>query len=501
MNSEKESFNKMVLLTMARIFGIAFSIVIPMYLGRKLPVETYGTYKQLMLFFWFSQVALNLGLDDSAYYFLKWEPKKFPLFCFNALVFNFFVTGILWIALIVFKTSIAAFLVNPAIAIYLPLLGFLIFATVSSMQIEGMLFVGLNRFNERLVVDLTTELLKSLAIIGAFFFYNSIEMALYFLCAIMGVRLLATMVLIHACVLKAGLAYVDSIKEFTSQLKYGLPLGVSRILSNALNMENYYISHFFSLTQFTFYSVGCFENPLVNATRASMNELTNIELVDAMKNNDHQKAVRIWRSMTRKLFLFIIPFVAYMICFANEIIRFIFSDKYLQSVPIFMVFNLFLIVGAVNPEAIFRATSKTQLALRIKVLSLLVGIGLIVAGAVWGGMIWALIGKILAVLLMNCLGLFIGAKLLKTNFLNLFQWRELLGVLIVSVIISLFVRLIFWNSSLIPFLVLALSFLLYVSLHFCISCLFRLIKEDELFHLKSIFTRLLTKGKLILKLS
>lgn len=501
MTSSKDSFNKMVLLTMARIFGIAFSIAIPMYLGRKLPVETYGTYKQLMLFFWFSQVALNLGLDDSAYYFLKWEPKKFPLFCFNALMFNFFVTGILWFLLIVFKTNIGVFLDNPEIATYLPLLGFLIFATVSSMQIEGMLIVGLNRFNERLLVDMSTELLKSLAIIGAFFFYNSIEMVLYFLCAIMGVRLLATMTLIHTCVLKAELSYRNSIKEFTSQLKYGLPLGVSRILSNALNMENYYISHFFSLTQFTFYSVGCFENPLVNATRASMYEMTNIEMVDAMKNNDHQKAVRIWRSMTRKLFLFVVPFVAYMICFANEIIRFIFSDKYLQSVPIFMVFNLFLIVGAVNPEAIFRATSRTHLALRIKVLSLFIGILLIIAGALWGGMIWALVGKIFAVLLMNCLGLFIGAKLLKTNFLNLFQWRDLFVVILVSIIISLFVRLIFWNSLMNPFFTLAFSFLLYVSLHFSISCLFRLIKEDELLHLKSIITTLFVKGKLIFKFS
>jgi O-antigen/teichoic acid export membrane protein len=370
-NKDKESFNKMIMLTGARIIGIVFSISIPMYLGRKLSIETYGTYKQLMLFFWFSQVALNLGFDDSVYYFLRWNPKKFPLYSFNAMVFNLFMTGLLWMVFTVYKVEISSLVKNPSLAEYLPILGYLVLATVSSMQIEGILIVGLNRFNERLMIEVGTELLKSIAVIVAFYYFNSVYVVLLFLSAIMTVRLIATIAIIHSCKKSAELSYRDAPQYLMAQAKFGLPLGVSRILHNILNMENFFISSFFSLIQFTYYSVGCFENPLVNAARTSMFEMANIEMVSAMSENNTLKAVEVWRSMTRKLFMVIVPFVAYMIFFAHEIITFIFSTKYLASVPFFMVFNLFLIVGAINPEPLFRASSKTHLALKIKVIGLI----------------------------------------------------------------------------------------------------------------------------------
>ena len=483
------------MLTGARVIGIIFSIFIPMYLGRKLSIETYGTYKQIMLFFWFSQVALNLGFDDSVYYFLNRNPNKFPLYSFNAMIFNLLITGILWGVLSVFKVEISSLIKNPSLAQYLPMLGYLILATVSSMQIEGILIIGLDRFNERLAVEIGTEFLKSVGTISAFYFYNSVYAVLVFLALIMTARLMATMIIIHKCKVDANLSYREAPKYIISQVKFGLPLGISRIFQNILNMENYFISSFFSLVQFTYYSVGCFENPLVNAARTSMFELLNIEMIDAMRKGNYAKAIEVWRSMTRKVFLIIIPFVFYMIFFAHEIIIFIFSDKYLPSVPFFKVFNVFLFVGALNPEPFFRATSKTNLALKIKLVGLLIGITLLVGGAYLGGPMYALVGKILGVFIMNCFGLIVGAKLLKTNIFNLFQWKELFSIILLSLLLSGGIRLLFWNILWHPFWILALSFSTYCLLHFFISCWVRLIKDDEIYYLKSFYDRFILKWK------
>jgi len=390
-----------------------------MYLGRKLSVETYGTYKQIMLIFWFAQVALNLGIDDSAYYNLRWDPKRFPLYSLNALFFNLAATGCLWFLMVFFANDIGSLVNNPELSGYLPILGFLLVTTVSSMQIEGIL-IGMNRFNERLAVEMGMELLKSLAIVCAFFFFDSIYVALVMLSALMTLRLIATLVTIIKYKRIESLQLSDAPALFIGQLKFGLPLGISRILQNILNMENFFISSYFNLAQFTYYSVGCFENPLVNATRTSMFEITNIEMIDAIKNDGKAAAVRVWNTMTRKLFLIIIPLAIYMIFFAKEIIVLIFSEKYLPSVPFFMVFNLYLIVGALNPEPLFRATSKTPQALKLKFYGLLLGVALLVIGAYYGGPLWALVGKVIGVSLMNILGLIAGARLLDSHFIKLF---------------------------------------------------------------------------------
>ena len=160
MTDAKEAFKKTALLTTARLVGMTFSFAIPMYLGRALSVETYGTYKQVMILFWFSQVALNLWFDDSAYYYLRRDRHRFSLYSFNALMFNVIVTGVLWLAVIYFKVELARLLNNPSLANYLPWVGYLIFVTVCSMQSEGIL-MGLDRFRQRLALEMGMELLKS----------------------------------------------------------------------------------------------------------------------------------------------------------------------------------------------------------------------------------------------------------------------------------------------------------------------------------------------------
>lgn len=495
MSNDKDSFNRTALLTAARIFGVIFSFAIPMYLGRALEVEEYGTYKQLMIFYWFAQVALNLGLDDSAYYFLRWEPKKFSLFSFNAMIFNLVATSVVALVLITFKTPLSLWLNNPDLAQYIPLLSLLTILTISSMQLEGIL-IGLDKLKQRLLLEVGVELLKAIAILAGFILFQSIKMVLIFLIALMTARLLLTLMMIHQNKTRENLAYSDAFAYWPQQLKYGLPLGLSRILQNILNLEKFLISSFYSVRDFTFYTVGCFENPLINATQASFYEMANIEMVDAMKNSDPQGALRVWRNMMRKLMMVVIPFVIYMIFFAKEIILFIFSERYIESVPYFIVFNIFVLVAAFNPEPLFRASSQTHTILKIKTVGLLIGGGFLVYLALNSTPLYVLAGKILVISALNFIGLFIGAKLISSSFLRLFRWIELFGIIVVSLLIAAPLQYFLQDLTWHPFWVLALSFSLYLMLNFVFCALTGLIAKDEQNHLLGLFKQMLMKVKL-----
>lgn len=482
MQGDKLSFNRTIALTAARLFGIVFSFAIPMYLGRTLEVEHYGTYKQIMIFYWFSQVALNLGLDDSAYYFLRWEPKKFSLFSFNALIFNLVVSTTIALLFVIFQHSIAHALNNPELAQYIPLLSLLMVLTISSMQLEGIL-IGLERVKERIILEVSVEILKALAILCGFIFYNSIQSVLILLNFIMFARLIMTIVIIDQNKKREGLSYSESLIYLRRQIKYGLPLGLSRIYQNILNLEKFLISSFHSMRDFTFYTVGCFENPFINATQASFYEMANIEMIDAMKNDRPDHALELWRNMIRKLMMVVIPFVVYMIFFAKEIMIFIFSERYVDSTPYFVVFNLGVLVAAFNPEPLFRASSKTHAILKIKTIGLIVGgLGLVfLAQSVTPiKVLWA---KTFIIAALNTIGLIWGAALIKAKPKNLFRWRQLVGIFGLSLSCALILLKIFsyftWN----PFWVLSLSFSLYVLSIFLLSCQFGLIAQDERDHL------------------
>ena len=319
MTAAKENFNKTALLTLSRVFGIIFSFAIPMYLGRTLEVTDYGTYKQIMLFYWFAQVGLNFGLDDSVYYLIRWKPEKYALYSFNALIFNLALSGLIAALFIFFRTPISLALNNPDLAQYIPLLSLLLVLTICSMQVEGVL-VGLNRLKERVYLEMGMELLKAIAILSAFVFFNSIMMVLVFLCLLMSFRFALTILLNFQSKRQNQLSYKDAREFWRQQLAFGIPLGIARILQNIFNLEKLLISSFFSMKQFTYYTVGCFENPFINAVQASFYEMANLEMVDAVKHNRLDLALELWRNMMRKLMLVIIPFIVYMTFFAEEII-------------------------------------------------------------------------------------------------------------------------------------------------------------------------------------
>ena len=472
------SFQRALLLTGAKIFGIIFSFIIPMYLGRHLEVETYGTYKQVMLIYGFAQLALHLGFDDSVFYFIRWDRKNFPLYSLNSLIFNLLTTGLVALVLGVFREGIAQLLNNPDLAQYLPWLGFLIIFTQCSVQLEGFL-INLDRFRTRLYLDAGTELLKALAIMAAFWFFDSLLIALFFLIGLMVLRWLWMLAIMHSHKVSAGIRYRDSWPLFMTQARYGLPLGISRIVQNIMNMENLFISSFFNITQFTYYSVGCFENPLINSARISLYEVANIELIDQVKNKNFKGAVEVWQKMTKKLLLIVIPFTIYMMFFSKELIVFIFSDKYLESVPYFTIFNLYILFASLNPEPLFRSTSHSGAALKLRIGGALLGLSLIFAGAYWGGPMAVLWGKVVATGLVNISGLVIGAKFFKSRVYQLFLWRDIGLTVILSVILSLSVRLGFSNLTWHPFWILAASFSLYFVTLFVFAVRTKLINEEE----------------------
>jgi O-antigen/teichoic acid export membrane protein len=480
MTSDKESFKNMALLTGARIFGILFSLFIPMYLGRKLSVETYGTYKQIMLVFWFAQVALNLGVDDSAYYHLRKNPKHFPYYSFNALIFNILTAGLIWIGLVVFKNPIATLVKNPDLIQYLFLTGLLLFLTICSMQIEGIL-IGLNRMKDRLFLEVGVEVVKSAAILFSFLFFNSISAVLISLSIIMGLKFLYTIYTIDFYRKRENLDYRNGFHYLKEQIRFGLPLGVSRVLQNLLNIENFFISSYFSLVQFTYYSIGCFENPIINAARTSLYELVNIELIDAEKEQDHKKSMMVWKRMNRKLFLIVIPFVIYMLFFAKELITFVFSEKYLASVPFFMIFNFYILAGCLNPEPLFRATNHTKWTFHLRLFGLFLGATLIFLGAYYFGALYALAGKTIALLIVNIIGLSIGAKLIKVNLIDLFDWNEIFKIIFISTILSTTLRFFinYLELNWMPFFILALTFSIYAISGIIFSMQFKVIKDEE----------------------
>ena len=65
-------------LVLARFASAVVTTVVPLVLARAMPIEEYGTYKQLFLVAVTLTAILPLGIPQSLYYFLPRDPRGRP---------------------------------------------------------------------------------------------------------------------------------------------------------------------------------------------------------------------------------------------------------------------------------------------------------------------------------------------------------------------------------------------------------------------------------------
>lgn len=468
-----------MILMFARLIGVIFSFLIPMFLGRHLSIEEYGTYKQVMLIYWFAQITLNLGFDDAAYYYYRLSKDKLALYGFNSLILNLVITGGIAAMLVLFREQLARLLNNPALVEYVFPVSSLIVLTLCSLQFEGFL-LNTNQVKKRFALDISTELSKAVGILVGYVFYNSLHVVLLLLNMIMMLRFFGAVHLIYQHHRAAGFKLWEARLYLGAQFRYGLPLGASRIVHNLLNLETFLVSSVFNLRQFTFYSVGSFENPLINTARGALYEVVNIDLVENIKGGFGRPTLTVWIAMLEKLFMISIPMTVYMIFFSQEVMVFIFSEKFQDSAGYFRVFNLFILFSCLNPEPLFRATQSTGALFKVRLIGGVLGVGLLLAAAFHGEPLEVLWTKVFITGTLNLVGLYVMARLIKISFADIVPTKFIFRILVLSVVIGGFSKAAFDLMALPLFFKLSLSFLVFCLCYVYSLIVFRHISIDDL---------------------
>src|SRR5438874_7198772 len=123
-------------LVAGRVIGGVVSFAIPVVLARVLLPTAFGTYKQLFLIYTTLYGVAQLGAAESLYYFVPRKPADAARSVTNAVMTLAIVGTAGFAALYIARTNIAAWLGNPAVAGYLPLLAVFLTLTLISAAFE-----------------------------------------------------------------------------------------------------------------------------------------------------------------------------------------------------------------------------------------------------------------------------------------------------------------------------------------------------------------------------
>ena len=153
---------------------------------------------------------------------------------------------------------------------------------------------------------------------------------------------------------------------YREQLAYGIPVGlIAMIYVININIDKYMVGLFFSSSVFAVYYLGSLWAPIFGWITQSASQVITPRMSKAHKEGNLSEIKELYRSSISKLALFFIPSTIFLIFMAEPLIVTLFTETYIDSVPIFMIYLILLPTYSLNLSWILMASGQTKFLLKL----------------------------------------------------------------------------------------------------------------------------------------
>lgn len=352
-----------------RSAGVAASLLVPIVLARLFDPSEFGTYKQVFLVYGTLFGIAQIGMAESLFYFLPADPERAGRHGANAAA-TLAVSGLMCAAgLWAVSTPLAAGLRNPVLAAYLPLLGLFLSCMLAAAILEIVL-MSRRRFGAAACAYAATEAARALLCVLPAWIFGGLRAVLWGAVLFGAARLGATVLLM---IREFGAGFRLDRGLFRRQVAYALPFQAYVLVEIAqANYHQYAVAARFDPATFALYAVGCLQVPLVDLIAGSAGNIMMVRMGELRRGAAGAAIAAAWHAVVRKLWLALVPIVGLLLVAAPDLIRLLYTDAYLASVPIFRIWTLSFLLAALPVDGVLRAHAETRSLIGLGVLKLLV---------------------------------------------------------------------------------------------------------------------------------
>lgn len=416
-----------------RIISMLAGFAMPIFLTRFLSKGDYGLYSQFYTILNFCGAILALGMQSNLFYFYPTaDEKKKKTLLGNTLGVLFFC-GLLALVLLEIPFINKFVIANEEFNAYIHILAICVCFYVPTRIIAPLFVIRKDKFAS-IIFPSTEILLKLVIVIASACIFKNLESI--FLSIVIVQFLLLFFVCWYAMKkidnVPAPLFDISLLKE---QIVYALPFGFSVLLNTfARQFDKIVCISYLSAEDYAIYALAFFGIPGISQIYDSVCEVNLVNMTKAYQAGDLSSMHYQYKIFSVKMLSFSVPIILIVFLFSGEIISFLFTDKYLPSVPFFRIYILSFIIGMLGAGIVLRAMGKTRYSLRAYVYSSVFSIPLtylfIMKYGIWGAIITAMISLILPKLFQ----IYFERKILSVGIAQYMLWKSFFYIIIISLL-------------------------------------------------------------------
>lgn len=342
-------------LVLARFATALLGISVPLVLARMLPLEDYGTYKQLFLIAQTLTFVLPLGIPQGLFYFLPRAQQRrswlFQSLAFMALMGLMAAVGV-WLLV----PALAQGLGNPGLQDHRLTLALYTGAMVGSFGLE-LTLTARGRTGHAAVAYLVSDVTRAGLLVLPPLFGLGLDAMMQAICAYALVRW--------------GLAWFSGLwgeegalwsgANWRAQVRYALPFGAAMALAIPQQYAHQYaVAWAVAPAAFAIYAVGCFQLPLVDLLYTPTSEVLMVRVGELDGEGRRAEAVEAFREASARLAYVFLPMAAFLFAAAPDFIAALFGARFLEAVPLFRVSVLAIALAILPMDGVLRARGRTR---------------------------------------------------------------------------------------------------------------------------------------------
>ena len=425
MNLAKLRSGSTLPLAAGRVCAFAASFFLPMVLARIFAPEVFGTYKQIFLLQATVYGIAQIGMAESLFYFVPAGGERAGRFVANAIV-ALGLSGLVTAgALVLAAPDLAYRFANPSLAEYLPLLALAMWLILASAPLEIVL-TARQRYLRAAAAYGVSNLLKAVLLLVPAIVTRDLRWLMIGTVAYGALRLAATLAVVRG---EFGPSLKPGFPLLKEQTLYVLPFaayGLVEVIQ--LSVHQFAVSGWTNPATFAVYAVGCLNVPLIELVASPACHVMMVGLREAEANGAPDRGLSLWRDTTVKIAWIVVPSVLALLALGHELIVVLFTSAYAESVPVFRVFVLVLLLSIFQTDGFLRSQAEIRFLFLLGIFKLLVVLATIrplllafgLPGAAGALLLSTAAGKAVALVRMR--------RGLGCSYRALLPWRSLAGI-------------------------------------------------------------------------
>lgn len=445
----------------AERFGYLFlQFITNLVLARLLTPTDFGIIGMMLVF-----VSLSLVFIDGGFGSAIIQKKSPDQNDFSTVFFiNIGIALVLYLLLYIFADNIANFYNQPQLSHLFKVLGLILI--IDSFGIVQ---------NNILVKNINFKAIAKIKITSAFI---SCIIAIIFAYRGFGVWSLIIQYILNSTI-RASLLWLStnwrpsllfSKNSFMQLFGFSSRILLAQFISQLyINMQSLIIGRFFAASDLGFFTQAKqLQQVPVQSLSTVVNNVT-FPIFSELQNEKEKLKKGVQKSLKTIVFINF-PLMVLLAVIAKPLIIFLYTDKWLPSVPYFQLlsigFGLLLIVHSLNLNVI-KSIGRSDWLLRLEIIKKIMGIALIIIGI----KIYGIIGILIALTINSIIEFFLNGYFTgkAINYGISKQIKDIAPTFVLAIIVGLIIYLVFYNIHLSSFVQIILQCSLYLFLYLSIA--------------------------------